>query len=244
MNHLARLENEKQFHNERIVHESRTHQEKYYVAIAKAQELFSQLTAYNSVGKNVLEIGCFHGSRAPEILATASSYTGIDISDIAIEKAAATHGASNCQFYVRDACDTAFPNATFDAVIACGIIHHLPLEKSLHEINRILKPGGKIIFFEPLGGNPLINLYRKLTPNARTPDETPLTCADIKTIEKIFPGQIKLFGLTTLLCVPLRNCKTLYSISYRLLHMLDTLLFQTPLRRWAWMAVIEGKRHA
>lgn len=37
-------------------------------------------------------------------------------------------------------------------------------------------------FLEPLGMNPLINLYRKLTPDRRTPDEKPLDKRDFETI--------------------------------------------------------------
>jgi len=85
--HHERLESERAFHNERIMEESRTHQNKYYVAIKKAQEAFSQLIRQNALNKDVLEIGCFDGYAAEEISKYAKSYTGIDISDIAIEKA-------------------------------------------------------------------------------------------------------------------------------------------------------------
>ena len=44
----------------------------------------------------------------------------------------------------------------------------------LNEISRILKPNGKLLFIEPLGTNPLINFYRKLTPKSRSKDEHPL----------------------------------------------------------------------
>ena len=38
----------------------------------------------------------------------------------------------------------------------------------------------ELIFIEPLGTNPLINLYRKFTPTSRSDDEHPLTFEDIK----------------------------------------------------------------
>jgi len=241
-----RLQSEKDYHNERAVEESRIDQEKYYVAVSKARERFSESISRNSVGKDVLEIGCFQGGGAEEILKTAKSYVGIDISDVAIEKATQLNsekGLRNFSFLVRDACETGFPDASFDTVVACGIIHHLPIEKSLKEIQRILKPGGKAILFEPLGENPLINLYRKHTPDARTPDETPLLKSDIANINKIFPGaKIHFFGLTTLLSVPLRHRKALYPIFYKLFYMIDKLIFLTPLRWWAWMIVVEGER--
>ncbi len=244
--HQERLESEKNFHNERAMEESRIHQEKYYVAVSKARELYSQHIARNAVQKDVLEIGCFHGGGAEEILRTAKSYTGIDISDVAIARATALaqeKSLRNCHFHVRDACETGFPDGAFDTVTACGIVHHLPIEKSLKEIRRILKPGGKAILFEPLGENPLINLYRKRTPEARTPDETPLRKGDIDAIKLIFPGaKIDYFGLTTLLCVPFRRNAKLYAPMYSFFYQLDRLLFLTPLRLWAWMIVVEAER--
>ena len=49
----------------------------------------------------------------------------------------------------------------FDIIYGTGILHHLNLKACLDEIERILKPGGKFVFIEPLGTNPVINLYRK-----------------------------------------------------------------------------------
>ena len=63
----------------------------------------------------------------------------------------------------------------FDIVYGTGILHHLEINKCLNEIHRILKPDGNLLFVEPLGTNPLINLYRKFTPNSRSKDEHPFT---------------------------------------------------------------------
>ena len=52
---------------------------------------------------------------------------------------------------------------------------------------------------EPLGTNPLINIYRKFTPNARSPDEHPFKSEDIKLINSIFKNvEIKYYGFLTL----------------------------------------------
>jgi len=48
-----------------------------------------------------------------------------------------------------DAQDTKFKNETFDFVVASNMIHHIPYPiKFFHEVNRILKKGGKLIIFE------------------------------------------------------------------------------------------------
>jgi SAM-dependent methyltransferase len=51
---------------------------------------------------------------------------------------------------------------------------------------RILKPGGKAIFIEPIAYNPVINVYRKMAMDVRTDDEHPLKIRDLRIIEKYF----------------------------------------------------------
>ena len=56
----------------------------------------------------------------------------------------------------------------------------------MSHIYRVLKPGGKIVFLEPLNMNPLYRIYRKLNPKERTPDEHALVASDFKIIKKRF----------------------------------------------------------
>ena len=61
-----------------------------------------------------------------------------------------------------DNCEkTKFKDQTFD-IIWYWNTSSFKHKKLSEEINRILKPGGKFLFIEPLGTNPLINFYRKL----------------------------------------------------------------------------------
>jgi ubiquinone/menaquinone biosynthesis C-methylase UbiE len=68
-----------------------------------------------------------------------------------------------------------FPDHTFDIVYASNLLHHLPNpEVVLSEMHRVLKPGGKACFWDPLRHNPIINVYRRIATSVRTEDETPL----------------------------------------------------------------------
>jgi ubiquinone/menaquinone biosynthesis C-methylase UbiE len=148
---------------------------------------------FDAKGKDVLDYGCGDGRIAVRLASDgARKVTGFDISEGQIEaarrSAQAKGVADRTEFLVADAHATGFPDDSFDLVVGVAILHHLDLAEALHEIRRILRPGGRAVFTEPLQHNPLLRLGRKLTPGARTPDEHPLTVEDWALCASIFPG--------------------------------------------------------
>lgn len=89
-------------------------------------------------------------------------------------------------FLIMDAHRLCFADSFFDVVYGGAILHHLDLEKAMEEIYRVLKPGGVIIFSEPLTYNPFAKLVRFFTPEARTPDEKPLGQRELHIISRFF----------------------------------------------------------
>jgi SAM-dependent methyltransferase len=242
-----RLENERAFHNERFSDEVRAKQGKYYAAIKHGIKDFEARVKDCSRDADVLEYGCGSAIQGLEIAKAAKSLTGIDISDVAVadaSKAAASLGLTNSRYVRMDAEALEFEDASFDVVFGRGIIHHLDLRRSFASIARVLRPGGRAIFWEPLGHNPLLNRYRKLTPNARTPDEHPLLKPDFELARKHFEvAHIRFYGLTTVLTVPVRDTR----VGDGLLHVtagLDRLLFLSPLRWQAWHCLVEFRKPA
>jgi SAM-dependent methyltransferase len=131
-----------------------------------------------------------------------------------------------------------FPDNSVDLVCGVAILHHLDLAKSVGGIARILKPTGTAIFLEPLAHNPLINLYRRLTPQLRTEDEHPLTMTDLRSFEDLFERvETRYFHLLSLSMAP---CYWLpgHEKLVRILDTSDRILFQMApfLRRYAWTA--------
>jgi SAM-dependent methyltransferase len=90
------------------------------------------------------------------------------------------------EFRLMDAHQTDYPDNTFDLVYGKAILHHLEFERAVKEIARILKPGGEILFIEPLLLNPALRLIRWLTPKARTPDERPLAREELAILDRYF----------------------------------------------------------
>ena len=144
------------------------------------------------VGKKVLDYGCGRGESSLYYLSKGALVSGIDISPTYIEAAglAAKHAGYTPELYdfkVLDAHDMSFAENTFDLVIGEGILHHLDAELAMKEIWRVLKPGGRVFLLEPLADNPLLKIFRWLTPRARTVDEEPFSG---KTISRLTsPGR-------------------------------------------------------
>ncbi len=134
-------------------------------------------------GKDVLEYGCGRGGAAFAITSTCRNVVGIDISQVAIararELAVQEKVSARATFQVMNAECLEFEDESFDLVCGTGILHHLDLPKAFSEIARVLGKRGTAIFIEPMGHNPAIRLFRRLTPRLRTPDEHPLLMDDL-----------------------------------------------------------------
>ncbi len=149
---------------------------------------------------------------------------------------------------IMDAERVAFRDGTFDLIFGRSIIHHLSIERAREELGRLLKPGGRAIFIEPQGMNPLINLYRRLTPRARTPDEHPLTSREVlrlaEGLGKLEVRHAYFFELAGYFWLKVIPVPALYRLTTRVLGALDRfLLGALPfLRRFAWVVVFMIER--
>ena len=146
---------------------------------------------FDPAGKRVLDYGCGPGGATPRFVERgACEVVGFDVSEGEVEKArrrAESLGmADRISFTTADAHSLPFEDDAFDLVVGYSILHHLVLPRALGEIRRVLRPGGRAVFAEPLAGNPIIRLGRWLSPSARTPDEHPFTRADWDACARVF----------------------------------------------------------
>lgn len=158
----------------------------------------------NLKGKSILDLGCGFGETAVFWAKRGATVEAIDISSasigLAIKLARKHKVTKNCHFQAMTAEHLKFKKEQFDFVFGNGVLHHIDLKKSAPEINRVLKNGGKAVFVEPLAYNPVINVYRNIAKDVRTPTEKPLTFKQIGTLKKTFRDVFhKEFELLTLL---------------------------------------------
>lgn len=99
----------------------------------------------------LLELGSGHGLLWRACIDRVDPSWQITLSDLSpgmiaeSEQAISALNATNFTFRQIDAQDIPFDDASFDAVIANHMLYHVPdRAKALHEINRVLKPGGRL----------------------------------------------------------------------------------------------------
>ena len=243
-----RVNREEEWHNKNFGGDARAKVRKYRSVLIPIDRLWIE-TVLNNVNKStvLLDYGCGTGSHLINFADEIKNGVGIDISEARLEKAKTTaeeRKLNNVEFLHMDAMNTTFEAEFFDVINGGGILHHLDLKKSLVEIKRILKTSGVAIFYEPLGTNKIINMYRKRTPEARTIDEQPLRIKDIKLIKSMFSEvKIKYCCFLPLLAVPFRKYR-IFNIILPVLYFMDKLLLNknSPFKWLAWQCIIVIKK--
>jgi SAM-dependent methyltransferase len=140
-------------------------------------------------GKRLLDLGCGAGENSVYFASKGADCVAADYSpgmvDVALHLAAANGVTIAGQ--VINAMAIAFPDNSFDIVYAANLLHHIPEPAiALREMHRVVKPGGKVCFWDPLKHNPVINVYRRMATEVRTEDETPLDIDIVKTVRSLF----------------------------------------------------------
>jgi len=146
-------------------------------------------------GKRVLEIGFGDGFGMKHLSGAAREVVGIDIAPDNIPLARAKYPQENLKFIRFDGIHFPFEDASFEAVISCQVIEHIPVANLLswlREIARVLSPEGIFIVST-------LNLERAMKPDnpyEKSRDhEMEFTPRDLENLlKKVFP-RCALYGL-------------------------------------------------
>jgi ubiquinone/menaquinone biosynthesis C-methylase UbiE len=106
-------------------------------------------------GSSVLDVGCGAGEVCVELgglVGTEGRVCGVDLSETMVEAArvAARNAGASIELRVASAYSLPFDDTSFDAVRAERVFQHLDdPDRALTEMQRVAKPGGRILVMDP-----------------------------------------------------------------------------------------------
>lgn len=154
-------------------------------------------------GKDVLDLGCGSGENTLLLVHRGANVIALDISPdlihVAKRRMSISGLVNNVQFLTASAHDLPLPDESMDVVLGIAILHHLDMATISGQVMRVLRPGGRAIFQEPMRDSRLLRILRKLIPYKQkdvSSYEYPLCNKDIAILVKPFENyQAKDFQL-------------------------------------------------
>jgi ubiquinone/menaquinone biosynthesis C-methylase UbiE len=148
-------------------------------------EIYNRLLSLD--GKHILELGCGSAEITRNIATSGADrkITALEVDEIAHEKNLQISDLPNVTFGLSGAQDIPLEDESVDVVLMFKSLHHVPLdlmEPSMHEIRRVLKPGGLLYISEPIFAgefNEILRLFH---------DEQKVREAAFNTIKKVVDG--------------------------------------------------------
>jgi len=137
---------------------------------------------------------------------------------------------------------------SLDIVLGSAVLHHLILPDACVSIERLLSQGGPALFVEPLAYNPLIQVFRQLTPWLRTPDKTPFAIQAVEDLGQYFVEvehdeyylmAAAYFLIARLTTEQVKNVHIMRTL-FRFLNSIDSLLLARfpRLKKYCWVTLV------
>lgn len=218
-------------------------------------------------GLHVLDVGCGWGEDAVWFGGQGAYVFAIDISGnslfLARQLASRKGVGARVRFMKAAAEYLPFNDCSFDVIFGRGTLHHVEVAGALKEVYRVLKPGGVACFSEPLADNPILNIYRRINMEFRSPTEKPIRYAELGIIKSYFDAfehrEFKLLAMIVLFWYYVKTklsgtfhtgwfrdldsglaCRKAYHFFQKLDNRLISLF--PWLGRWCWLTVIVGRK--
>jgi SAM-dependent methyltransferase len=203
----------------------------------------------DATGLTVLDLGCGDGECTTLVASHGARVAAVDISTDLLARARTRLRLDGHGTRVAPLCASAHAlpvaSASVDLVFGMAVLHHLDLDTTGREVHRVLKPGGRAIFCEPVRDSKLLAAIRDRIPY-RAPDispfERPLTFAEIEAFASRFQTfRSRAFALPL---VQVARVARLPAVCQRLAYASSAaLLGRLPaLRRFASVVVFEVRK--
>lgn len=119
----------------------------------KAPWIMERIKREGLVKPEILDLGCGAGFLSNELARHGFSVTGMDLSPDSLRVADAFDETKSVHYEVGDAYELPYPSESFDVVTAMDFLEHVEdPDIVIHEVSRVLKPGG-LFFFHTFNRN-------------------------------------------------------------------------------------------
>ena len=127
-------------------------------------EVLPQATAGVELGTDLLELGPGPGAATEWLRHRVSRLVAVEHEEEAAGRLAGRFAGTNVEVVSGDAAALGYPDASFDTVATCTMLHHVPTralqDKVLAEAFRVLRPGGTFLGSDSLPSDDLHQLPR------------------------------------------------------------------------------------
>jgi SAM-dependent methyltransferase len=202
-------------------------------------------------GKTVLDFGCGDGRESSVLASRGARVCSLDLSPDLLRRAAERARADGFAASVQVLCGSAhavpLPDNAVDVIVGHAVLHHLDLELAAREVFRVLRPGGRAIFKEPIRNSRLLRAIRPLIPYRQpdiSPFERPLLQSEIDAFSARFePLRSRVFMLPFVRAARILGASR--SVDARAVALDARLLASFPwLRTYATVLVFELRKPA
>jgi ubiquinone/menaquinone biosynthesis C-methylase UbiE len=136
-------------------------------------EVLPQATAGVKLGADLLELGPGPGAATDWLRHRVSRLVAVEQEDEAAARLAARYAGTNVEVVAGDAAALGYPDASFDTVATCTMLHHVPTralqDQVLAEAFRVLRPGGAFLGSDSLPSDDLHRFHEGDTYNPVEP---------------------------------------------------------------------------
>ena len=191
-------------------------------------------------GKRVLEVGPGEGFDLKNLSELGAHAFGVDVSSRSLDLTRQICSQSN--LFKMDGERLGFRGAVFDFIFSRTLLMHVDRAVFLRECMRVLKPGGKAIFIEPLKYNPLLLPYRAVFSSGRFIEPDYLRPEEIEKMKRVFSSvRVWYYYFVSALGGPFASIAPWSKVFFYPLETIDRALLSVlpPLRNLCWISVIE-----
>lgn len=190
--------------------------------------------------RRVLEVGPGEGLDLEKLHGSGARLAAVDISPVSLS--ISKRRCPRCDLLAMDGSSLGFSDSVFDFVFARTLLMHVEKELFFKECRRVLKPGGKAVFIEPLKRSPLLLPYRAALSSGRQIHPEYLSPVDLGQMRSLFESvSVWYFYLLSAVGAPFASIVPWTGRLFLPLEWLDRVLLTLfPfLENLCWISVIE-----